>query len=107
MAGEQLPPPNPIAERNDAFRQQFRDWYLTQGAAALPERMLLLKAVRDYNDFTPDNDTYGEHDFGVFDWHGTKMFFKIDYYDRELRHWQDPLSDECRRILTLMRADEY
>jgi hypothetical protein len=104
---EQEPVPNPIAVRNDAFRQQFHDWYLTQGAAALPERMLLLKAVREYTDFNPDNDPYKERDFGNFEWHGEKVYFKLDYYDQQLRYWCDPLSDECRRVLTVLLASEY
>lgn len=104
---ENEPQPNPIAALNDAFRQQFHDWYLTQGAAALPERMLLLKAVREYDDFNPDNDPYKEHDFGNFAWHNEKVYWKIDYYNQELRYWCDPLSDECRRVLTILLASEY
>jgi hypothetical protein len=92
---------------NDAFRQQFGDWYLTQGAAALSERMLLLKAVRDYDDFNPDNDPYKEHDFGNFDHHGNKVYWKIDYYNQELRYWCDPLSPDCRRVLTILLASEW
>jgi hypothetical protein len=104
---EREPQPNPVAVLNDAFRQQFNDWYLTQGAAALPERMLLLRTVRDYQDFTPDSDPYKEHDFGNFEWHNEKVYWKIDYYNQELRYWCDPLSPECRRILTVLLASEY
>jgi hypothetical protein len=108
VSHEQSPQPNPIAALNDAFRQQFHDWYLTQGAAALPARMLMLKAVRDYNRFTPDNDPYGEHDFGGINWHDdTVVLWKIDYYDQNLQYWCDPLSEECRRVLTVLLASEY
>jgi hypothetical protein len=92
MAGEQLPSPNPIAALNDAFRQQFNDWYTTPGVRALPDLPGLLKAVQEFNTFTPDNDPYGEHDFGVIPWHEEKTFWKIDYYDQELTYLCDPLS---------------
>ena len=107
MAGEQLPPPNPIAALNDAFRQQFNDWYLTAGAQALPDTPGLLKAVQQFNDFTPENDQRGEHDMGEIEWHAEKVWWKIDYFNQELRNLCDPLSEECRRVLTVMLASEY
>ncbi|MGH7157810.1 MAG: DUF3768 domain-containing protein [Candidatus Saccharimonadales bacterium] len=35
------------------------------------------------------------------------MFWKIDYYDQELKYGEDPLSLDCRRVLTVMLASEY
>ena len=67
----------------------------------------LLEAVRWYDDFTADNDPYGEHDFGSLVWHGNKIFWKLDYYDQSLKGWCDPLAPDCRRILTIMLASEY
>ena len=42
----------------------------------------ILSKVRHFNNFTPDNDPYNEHDFGSFDYKGEKIFWKIDYYDK-------------------------
>ena len=59
--------------------------YVTAGIAALPMRdqVLIMWRVRDFSDFTPDNDPWGEHDFGSFDYDGNTIFWKIDYYDRD------------------------
>ena len=107
MAGEQLPLPIPIAAFIDAFRQQFYDWFLTARGHALPDTPGLLQVVQQFNDFTPENDPRGEHDMGTFDWHGSDVFWKIDYFNQELRYVCDPLSPECRRILTILLASEY
>jgi Protein of unknown function (DUF3768) len=99
---------NPIAALNDAFRQTTtRDMLITQGVQTFEDVPGLVQAVRDFNDFTPDNDPYGEHDFGAIKWEQQKTFWKIDYYDQELQYWCDPLLPECRRILTVMLASEY
>ncbi|MFL5665916.1 MAG: DUF3768 domain-containing protein [Ktedonobacteraceae bacterium] len=67
----------------------------------------LVTAVRQFNTFTPDNDPYGEHDFGAIRWHEEKTYFKIDYYDQQLQYWCDPSSEEYRRVLTILLAEEY
>jgi len=104
---EQEPKPNPIAALNDTFRQQFNDWYMTTGVQALQDVPGLLKAVQQFNEFTPNNDPYGEHDFGSIVWQNEKTYWKIDYYDQQLQYWCDPLSEECRRVLTVLLASEY
>jgi len=38
--------------------------------------------VRAFDDFTDDNDTWGEHDFGSVDEGGVRCFWKIDYYTK-------------------------
>jgi hypothetical protein len=98
-----------IARLNDAFRKAgpAPGWYMTPGAIALPDGIGLIRAVMTFDYFAPDNDPYGEHDFGNFSWHQEKVYFKIDYYDRQLRYWCDPLRAECRRILTILLASEY
>ncbi|NKC16498.1 MAG: DUF3768 domain-containing protein [Gammaproteobacteria bacterium] len=66
--------------------------------------------VRDYEDFTPDNDPYGEHDFGAFEAGDLgKLFWKIDCYDTELSYGsEDPADPEkTTRVLTLTLAHEY
>ena len=59
-----------IAELNDAFRSSLAGGrvIITAGVAALDvdARIAVLKEVRAFTAFTPDNDPYGEHDFGFF-----------------------------------------
>jgi len=104
---ETEPQPNPIAQLNDAFRRSTREVILTAGVQASPDVLGLIAAVRRFDRFTPDNDSYGEHDFGSIMWESEKTFWKIDYYNQKLEYGEDPLSPECRRVLTVMLAEEY
>jgi hypothetical protein len=69
----------------------------------------LVVAVRDFNDFTPDNDPHGEHDFGAIEHEGARYFWKIDAYDLSLTFGSPDPADPSvtTRVLTIMRADEY
>ncbi len=96
-----------IAEKNDMFRKGGFGVMMTAGAKASGYAPELLRAVREFDDFTEGNDPYGEHDFGSFERAGEKYFWKIDYYDRALEGWENPMSMKCRRILTIMLASEY
>ena len=84
---------------------------MTQGVASLPEGVLaiVLERVRQFDEFTPDNDPHGEHDFGSFDVAGVGYFFKVDYYSPDMQGGsEDPTDPEkTTRVLTIMRADEY
>jgi hypothetical protein len=105
---EAEPQPNPIAAINDRFRQTTtRDLFITRGIQTLADVPGLVQAVRTFNEFTPDNDPYGEHDFGSIEWEQRKTFWKIDYYDQALKYGLDPLDPECRRVLTILLASEY
>ena len=107
-----------IRELNDNARRLLTDGrvYLTRGVAALPieDQAIIFSRVCSFDDFTPENDPYGEHDFGAFDHNGTRIFWKIDYYDRESfgtgrdTGSEDP-SDPAQtvRVLTIMLASEY
>jgi Protein of unknown function (DUF3768) len=106
MAGERVNH-NPIADLNDAFRRSGEGVVATPGIAALDSLDGLLEAVRDYDDFTPDNDPYGEHDMGRLEWEGEDVLWKIDYYDQDMRYWEDPLNPDCQRVLTVMFGSEY
>ena len=109
-AGEQVGNTNSsqIAFSNDVFRRQGFGVMVTRGIQDLGDEAVgVLRAVREFNAFTGDNDPYGEHDFGSFSWKDEKIFWKIDYYDESLERWEDPLSSTCRRVLTVMLADEY
>ena len=97
-----------IAELNDEHRRSMQGCTVTKGIVAMGSAANeVFVGVRDYTDFNEDNDPYGERDFGSLKVAGEKIFWKIDYYDEALKGWCDPLSPDCHRVLTIMRADEY
>jgi len=69
----------------------------------------VIVAVRSFNDFSEDNDPYGEHDFGSLDILGEKLFWKIDCYAPDMMHGSEDSSDTTKtvRVLTIMLAGEY
>lgn len=96
------------AKLNDRFRGMCLDVYYTSGVRdSIGDLIGLSRAVESFSNFTEDNDPYGEHDFGSLKFEGQKIFWKIDYYDKDRRQWCDPLSLDCRRVLTVMLAEEY
>ena len=96
-----------IAMLNDAFRKSGFGVTLTCGVQTVQDLPELMRKIRELNDFNGDNDPYGEHDFGRLDWYGDKILWKIDYYNRGLNAGEDPLSPDCKRVLTVMLAEEY
>lgn len=96
-----------LAFKNDLFRRRGQRFMLTDEVQWLPDVCGLISAVQRYNEFSESNDPYGEHDFGQLLWHGKKVFWKIDYYDPRMERWEDPLSVNCNRVLTIMLASEY
>ncbi len=100
-----------IAALNDTHRRDLAGVVLTASVAALPpdDRDALLRAVAAFDGFDAGNDPYGEHDFGAVALAGNRYFFKLDYYDESLTiHSLDPCDAAVtRRIMTVMRADEY
>lgn len=94
-----------IAEKNDRLRSTFIGCkvVLTSGVAHSPDVETILSKVRTFNHFTPDNDPHGERDFGSFDINGAKYFWKFDYFDEAYACFEE----SGRRVLTIMRADEY
>ncbi|MDX2258780.1 MAG: DUF3768 domain-containing protein [Hyphomicrobiaceae bacterium] len=102
-----------IASRNDALRRDRLGGHvmMTAAVAALPPDALAaaILALRRFDDFTADNDPYGEHDFGAFEHAGERFFFKIDTYaDASLTFGaKDPLAPGVVRVLTLMLASDY
>jgi hypothetical protein len=104
---------NTIASLNDAFRQTFSGGMvtLTAGVAELPDMVKAeaLCIVASFRDFTPDNDPYGEHDFGSFEIANRMFFWKIDYLDPRCEFGsEDPIDpSKTTRVLTLMLASEY
>lgn len=102
-----------IKTLNDNFRKTFTGGQvlLTAGINAKPTDDVanILSMVRDFNKFTPDNDPYGEHDFGSFDYKGDKILWKIDYYGLNNQYLSANPADPniTNRVLTIMLAEEY
>jgi Protein of unknown function (DUF3768) len=102
-----------IRELNDLLRRTLTGGkvVMTDGVAALPERDLaqLLAKVHSFDEFTSDNDPYGEHDFGSIELAGQTYFFKLDYYAPDMDGGSEDPADPTKttRVLTVMRADEY
>jgi hypothetical protein len=102
-----------IRELNDAFRSTFEGGrvLITASVSALPPVLTaeVLERVRTFTDFTPDNDPYGEHNFGIFELANHKFFWKIDYYDKTTTYGsEDPKDPELTtRVLTIMLAEDY
>jgi hypothetical protein len=84
---------------------------MTPGIAALGGEAIgrLVNAIATFDDFCTANDPHGEHDFGAFEFDGIPVFFKIDYYDKDLSfHSPDPAdATVTERIITIMLAEEY
>lgn len=95
-----------IAKRNDKLRANIpyitppNKLLLTRGVADLPEAEVkkILDKVKHFDNFTKDNDPYGEHDFGAFTHNGEKFFWKIDDYNGH---------NGYELVLTVMYAHEY
>ena len=104
---------NDIATLNDNFRKSFTGGQvlLTAGidSMSMDDKANILSMVRNFNKFTPDNDPYGEHDFGSFDYKGNKIFWKIDYYDENMYGASENPADPAKttRILTIMLAEDW
>lgn len=83
----------------------------TAGIAALDQSIQyrIFRELKLFDDFTEDNDPYGEHDCAIVSWEEYRVLFKIDYYDPTLqRHSEDPADPEKTvRIMTVMFPEEY
>jgi hypothetical protein len=103
-----------ISELNDRFRKGDRTlgkYRMSQqvSALSLEEKGQLVQLIRAFDDFSQENDPYGEHDFGSIGMDGEMYYFKIDYYDSEFMYGAEDPSDErysCR-LLTIMHSSEY
>ena len=92
------------------FDQSLGRIVLTQGVATLDSdvRAMVIRKVATFEAFGPDNDPYGEHDFGNFELAGRSFFWKIDVYDEHLEFGSEAPSDpeKTTRVLTIMLAEE-
>jgi len=102
-----------IRSLNDDLRAHHRGGMIvvTRGIQALGSSLIrrIDRAVSRFDDFSSDNDPYGEHDFGSVTVEGHVVFFKIDYYDLDLLNGSPDPADPAvtRRVMTIMLADEY
>jgi len=84
---------------------------MTSGIQAFEDKLraAVVAMVGDFDEFSEDNDPHGEHDFGSIDIAGHKIFWKIDYFDLDMKmHSPDPANQNVtHRVLTIMLANEY
>ena len=97
-----------IRELNDHLRTTWTGGkvWMTPGVAEMGPRPMLraLALVRDFDDFCPDNDPFEEHDFGTITVDGEQLFWKIDYYDPDLKFGSNDPADASitHRVITIM-----
>jgi hypothetical protein len=103
-----------IAELNDLCRKSMGiagRLIQTKGFNALPPHVqsAIREKVEIFDNFTSDNDPYGEHDFGVIEHDENRIFWKIDYYAPDMMHGSENPADpkQTVRVLTIMLAEEY
>lgn len=77
-------------------------------ALPLKQRAVVLKMVRDFDEFDDEGNPFQEHDFGAFDFNGQRYGFRFEYFDPSMcRGASDPTDIELtRRVLTVHRSDE-
>jgi hypothetical protein len=111
-----------IAEQNDRFRTTWGADFtvpgqivLTRGVADLSPaaKAIIMQRVQTFSEFTEDNDPYGDHTFGSFEFEVAEskyhIFWKIDLYDTAYNMGSDTPEDVSvtRRVLTVLHASEY
>ena len=99
----------------------------TVGFRSLPtsDQSRVRELIETFDAFDEDNDPHGERDFGCVyqlacgrwtterprlrDDERERVFWKLDYYDRELQFGSEDAANPAvtRRVLTIMLADEY
>ncbi len=102
-----------IRQCNDRFRKSLIDGkiLLTPGILELTDDAPheIVQKVTQYDRFDDAVDPYDEHDMGVFDHKGQRIFWKIDYYDLLMHGGSSDPSDPfvTTRVITIMLASEY
>ena len=100
-----------IRKLNDEARKTLSNCrvMITRGVQDLDNLDNILKAVREFDTFTVDDDPYSEHDFGKIEINGETIFWKFDYYDLKYIYASPDAADESVtvRVLTIMLASEY
>ncbi len=102
-----------IRTLNDGFRRTLLGGRVAMSAGiaaiAADQRAVIVRRTQFFNAFDHENDPYEEHDFGNFEEHGHKVYWKIDYYDQTMTYGSEDASDPAKttRVLTIMLAKEY
>lgn len=119
-----------IARLNDLARQAMGvacTAVATVGFRSLPDadQSEVRELIETFDAFDEDNDPHGERDFGtiyqlgdgrwtterprVRDDERERVFWKFDYYDRDLQFGSEDAANSAvtRRVLTIMLSDEY
>src|SRR4051794_25050421 len=102
-----------ISAINDDLRRDLTRGtaVMTVGVAALGPVFVerVITTVATFDSFSTANDPRSEHDFGMFNVEGHRLFWKIDYFDKSLTgHSLDPADPSVtERVITLMLAEEY
>ena len=94
-----------VARKNDLCRRTFTGCrvVLTAGVEGDPNLQQIIKAVQQFEEFTEDNDPYGERDFGKVTISGEDYSFKFDYFDDNYEYFKE----DGNRVLTILHSDEY
>ena len=102
-----------IAALNDRLRTTLAGGkvMMTAGVQARGSEFVTkaIAAMQVFTAFDADNDPYGEHDFGAFEFDGHRLFFKLDYYSPDMTSGSEDPADPAQtvRVLTLMLTEEY
>ncbi len=102
-----------VRDLNDRFRKDRKGGFyrLTESMVALGYEKCteVLQAIAAYDDFTPDNDPPGLHDFGCVTVAGEPYFWNIDYLDKsEMNDSADPADASVTvRILEIMSSSDF
>lgn len=107
-------PRQAIRELNDLLRREGRGNGTVVVTPGIQERswdflQRAFQAVRKFDQFSEDNDPWGEHDYGAVEVDGEKVFWKIDYFDPTFAQGSANPANEAvtHRVLTIMLASEY
>ena len=96
---ENTPSPEIIAIRilNDRLRVDGvgGEIVCTQGVLSLETDVIaaITDAIRGFDDFSPDNDPFGEHDCAMVHVGDLRIIFKIDYYDPTMMFHSDDATE--------------
>ena len=98
-------PFNSLIDTNDQF-------VLTQGIIDSfndGEIKTIFHDIKTFDNFNEGNDPYQERDFGSLTAKGRNIFWKIDYYDNDIKYHSSDNTDpkQTKRVLTIMLSSEY
>jgi len=102
-----------IAKLNDSLRTTGMGGtcVMTQGVMHMGDDIIskVMQQIISFDNFTADNDPYGEHDFGSVTHQGQTYFWKIDYYDHSYTCHSPDATDASvtNRVMTVMLNSEY